>query len=112
MGKSIYDYVHSKIAQHLIEKFAKAGLIINAPTERTNLPLQGKTFVFTGALQSITRDEAEMKVRGLGGKASGSVSAKTDYVVVGADAGSKLKKAHGLGIKVLNEVDVKKLLGL
>lgn len=112
VGKSIFEYINSNFGKEIIEKLDKAGVKINIPAPRANLPLTGKTFVFTGALESITREEAEMKVRELGGKASGSVSAKTDYVVVGADAGSKLKKAQQLGAKVLSEAETKKLLGM
>ena len=77
------------------------------PVERSNdaadLPLNGKTFVLTGSLDSMTRDEAREQVEKAGGKVTGSVSAKTDYVVVGADPGSKLNKAQQLGIEVLDE---------
>ena len=68
------------------------------------------TFVFTGALTKFTREDAEEKVKSLGGKASGSVSAKTTYVVYGEDAGSKLKKAAALGVKTLTEVEFEKML--
>lgn len=66
-------------------------------------PLQGKTFVITGTLASLSRDEAHARILALGGKATGSVSKKTSYVVVGADAGSKATKAAQLGIPILNE---------
>ena len=65
--------------------------------------LNGKSFVFTGTLSSMTREKASEHVKALGGKVSGSVSAKTDYVVAGDSAGSKLKKAENLSIKILSE---------
>ncbi len=73
-------------------------------------PLAGKTFVLTGTLESLTRDEASDRLRALGAKVSGSVSKKTDYVVAGRDAGSKLDKAQELGVMVLDEAGLRALL--
>jgi len=77
---------------------------------RGKRPLEGKTFVFTGGLDSMSRDEAKEKVESLGAKATGSVSKKTDYVVVGADPGSKAQKAEKLGVTMLDEKEFLKLL--
>jgi len=66
--------------------------------------LNGKTFVLTGTLPSISREDAKQMIENLGGKVSGSVSKKTNFVVVGADAGSKLIKAQELGIQILDEI--------
>lgn len=73
-------------------------------------PISGKTFVLTGTLPSLTRDEAKEKIESLGGKVSGSVSKKTDYVVAGAEAGSKLVKAQELGVAILDEAGLMELL--
>ena len=74
-------------------------------------PLEGKTFVLTGRLASLSRDEAGDLIRGAGGTVSGSVSKKTDFVVAGDEAGSKLKKANDLGLKILEEKEFLKLVG-
>ena len=75
-------------------------------------PLEGKIFVFTGALSSFTRDEAEEFVERLGARAASSVSKKTDYVVAGENAGSKLEKANALGVPVLSEEAFKEWVGM
>jgi DNA ligase (NAD+) len=73
--------------------------------------LAGKTFVLTGTLPNYSRDEAKKKIEDAGGKVSGSVSKKTDYLVAGADPGSKLDKARELGVQVIDEDGLNELLG-
>jgi DNA ligase (NAD+) len=73
--------------------------------------LAGKTFVLTGTLVKYTRDEAKKMIEDAGGRVSGSVSKKTDYVVAGSDAGSKLDKAKELGVSVIEEKEMEKLVG-
>jgi DNA ligase (NAD+) len=74
--------------------------------------LAGKTFVLTGELESLTRDEAKQLIKDQGGKVTGSVSSKTDFVVVGASPGSKLADAQRFGVAQVGEDELKKLLGL
>ena len=71
----------------------------------------GKTFVLTGTLPTLTREEATAKIEALGGKVTGSVSKKTDFVLAGAEAGSKLDKAQELGVKILDEAEFLKMCG-
>ncbi len=80
-------------------------------TARSDSPISGKTVVFTGTLEHMTRSEAKAKAQSLGAKVAGSVSAKTDYVIVGTDAGSKADKAKELGIKMLSESEFLDLIG-
>jgi DNA ligase (NAD+) len=92
-----------------------AGIVPERPTPRAGGdaatgPLAGKTVVVTGAVEGFTREGAEEAVRGAGGKPAGSVSKKTDYVVAGEGAGSKLAKAQELGIPVLDAEGFRKLL--
>ena len=72
--------------------------------------LAGKTFVLTGTLPTLTRDEAKALIEARGGKVAGSVSKKTDYVVAGAEAGSKLDKARALGVSILDEIQFRELI--
>ena len=94
----------------LVEKLLAVGIEPQGVEPVGDGPLSGKTFVFTGTLETISRTDAEALVRKLGGKAAGSVSAKTDYVVAGPGAGSKLEKAQKLKLNVLDEAQFKALL--
>ncbi len=80
------------------------------PVAVVNSPIAGKTFVLTGTLPTLSRDEAKDMIEALGGKVAGSVSTKTDYVVAGAEAGSKLDKAQALGVSILDEMRFRELL--
>ncbi len=110
-AKSIYDWFRQKRNVKLVEKLEKVGVRIKRyKPQTTNYKLKGRTFVLTGGLETISRDEAKEKIRELGGEISESVSKKTDFVVVGKEPGSKYDKAKKLGIKIINEQKFLKIL--
>jgi DNA ligase (NAD+) len=94
----------------LVERLRAAGLQMKGVKKQRGTQLAGKTFVLTGTLEHLTRDEAKRRIEDAGGKVSGSVSKKTDYVVAGEEVGSKLDKARELGVPVITESDLSKLL--
>jgi DNA ligase (NAD+) len=113
VAESINNFFRQKQAVQLINELQKLKLNFNEPDQPkapANSPVAGKTFVFTGELESMPRSKAEEKVRGLGGEAGSSVTKKTAYVVVGKDPGSKADKAKKLGIPTLGESEFLKLL--
>lgn len=100
---NIRQWFGNEQSRDMIERLRKVGVNFTSKEQITDTRFAGMTFVLTGALSLFTRDEATAKIEALGGKASGSVSKKTTYVVAGENAGSKLKKANDLGIHVLSE---------
>jgi DNA ligase (NAD+) len=101
-AESIYSWFRSPQNRRLIEGLKKAGVVIIAPP-KIGKKLKGKIFVLTGTLQSLTRSEAEKKIRILGGHPASSVSKNTDFLVVGKEPGTKLEKAKKLGVKIIGE---------
>ena len=97
-----------------VPALAAAGLKMDAPIVSGEAPgpLAGKTFVLTGTLPALSREAATDAIESRGGKVTGSVSKKTDYVVAGVDPGSKLVKAQTLGVQILDEAAFRALLGL
>jgi DNA ligase (NAD+) len=110
VAASIREFFEDKRNQVLIKKLQEAGIRGLPPHKITASSLSGKTFVFTGGLTHISREAAKAQVMARGGKVSSSVSAKTDYVVAGADPGSKLAKAQELGVTILDEAAFEELL--
>lgn len=110
VAKSILAFFGEERNLKLIEKLIKGGVSYKAEKAVKGGPLEGKAFVFTGTLKDFSRDEAEKLVESLGGRATSSVSKKTDYVIAGEEAGSKLDKARELGVKVITEEDFKELI--
>lgn len=107
-GKSVYKWFRNKENIEILKKLEEYGVQIEKPKTIGN-KLSGQTFVVTGTLETMSRDEAEQKIRELGGKATSSVSASTSYLVVGENPGSKLQKAEKLGVKVISEKDLVKM---
>jgi DNA ligase (NAD+) len=113
VSKSIYEWWHDEHHEKLLTKMEANGLslkIVEPKIKIKDNPVFAKSFVLTGALSSLTRDEAKDKIRALGGKISESVSRLTDYVVAGDDPGSKYEKAKKLGVKILTETEFINLL--
>jgi len=112
VAKAITSWFAEKENKDLIRRLKKVVTMVAEKTSaQKHLPLAGKTFVLTGGMESMSRDEAKEKIRALGGDVSSSVSKNTNYVVAGTDAGSKLDKAQELGVQVLSEEEFLKLIG-
>jgi DNA ligase (NAD+) len=114
IAESVYQWFHIDANQKLIERLKAAGLqFVGEVIELTSLnqKLAGKSFVITGTLPTLKRDEAKELIQSHGGKVTDSVSKKTDYLVVGEDAGSKLEKAESLGVSQLSEAQLLELVG-
>ncbi len=109
VAMTVYEFFHDDRNRRLLEKLRKGG--VNFPDRKkvTRGKLSGLTFVLTGTLPSMSRDEARDRIKELGGKTSSSVSKNTDYLIAGSDPGSKQRKAEKLGVKVINEEEFLKL---
>ncbi len=110
IAESIVEFFSIAANRKLVERLRDAELRLTGKQKQRGTKLAGKTFVLTGTLAHFTRDEAKKMIEDAGGKVTGSVSKKTDYVVAGADAGSKLDKAKELGVAVIDEKEMEKLV--
>jgi len=111
IAESIVEFFADEHNRKLVSDLRKAGLTFTGQKKEKGTKLSGKTFVLTGTLARHTRDEAKKMIEDAGGRVSGSVSKKTDYVVAGSDAGSKLDKARELGVSVVGEEELEELVG-
>ena len=111
IAESIAEFFSIPANRKLVERLREAKLTLTCQKKQRGTKLAGKTFVLTGTLPRFTRDEAKKMIEDAGGKVTGSVSKKTDYVVAGSDAGSKLDKARELGVAVIDEKQMEELAG-
>lgn len=111
IAKDIYDFFRKPENISMINELKELGVEPLPPVQNVSDEFKGKTFVLTGTLQNMTRDEASEKIKQMGGKTSSSVSRNTSYVVVGENAGSKLEKAQKLGVIILTENDFLNMIG-
>ena len=103
MARSVVDFFSKDTTKYIVERLINAGVKTENEQKQIGSSFEGLTFVLTGALENMTRDEASDMIKARGGKTSSSVSKKTDYVLAGAEAGSKLTKAQALGVKIINK---------
>jgi DNA ligase (NAD+) len=110
IAESVADFFRTEENLRVIERLRSAGVAMFEEREEVEQTLEGKTFVLTGGLTSMTREEASAAIERLGGRSSGSVSKKTDYVIAGENPGSKLAKANELGVAVITEAELLEML--
>jgi DNA ligase (NAD+) len=107
---ALVEYFAREDTRELCARLEQAGVVTTALGEARGIALEGLTFVLTGTLPTMSRDEASARIKSAGGKVSGSVSKKTSFVVAGEEAGSKLTKAQELGIKIISEQELLEML--
>ena len=111
VAASVHDFFQNEQNRALLKRLAGLGLKMTAEKKQRTTQLEGLTFVLTGTFPTLSREEAKEKIEAAGGKVSGSVSKKTNYVVAGEEAGSKLAKAQELGVEIIDEAALLELLG-
>jgi DNA ligase (NAD+) len=110
VAASVHDFFQNEQNRALIKRLAELGLKMTAEKKQRTTQLEGLTFVLTGTFPTLSREEAKEKIEAAGGKVSGSVSKKTNYVVAGEEAGSKLAKAQELGIEIIDEAGLLEII--
>lgn len=111
VAAAVHEFFAEQSNRELIERLRAAGLTFNAERRKRTAKLEGLTFVLTGTLPTLTRDDAKDRIEASGGRVSGSVSKKTSYVVAGEEAGSKLDKARDLKVPIIGEAELLEMLG-
>jgi DNA ligase (NAD+) len=114
VAESVLDFFRSPVGKKILRRMKELGIQPNSEKvsakKATELSLSGKTFVLTGTLPSMRREEATEKIESLGGHVTGSVSKKTDYLLAGGEPGSKFEKAKELGVRIIDEEEFRKML--
>jgi DNA ligase (NAD+) len=110
IARAVREYFDRPTSATILDKLRRAGVRMSEERKKTTGPLSGKTFVITGTLEAMSREEATERIEALGGKVTSGLSKKTDYLVVGASPGTKLDKATKLGVKTIDEAALKELL--
>jgi DNA ligase (NAD+) len=112
LALSLKEFFENKTVRHIIDALISAGVnMVEPETQVKGVRLEDKVFVLTGELEKYTRNHASEIIKSLGGKVTSSISKKTDYLLIGANPGSKLKKVRELNIKIINEAEFEKLIG-
>jgi len=107
IAEAVASFFHNPSSTELLDRLGKAGLTLSEPTAVPGVgPLAGKSYVLTGTLPTLSRPEATGMIESAGGKVTGSISKKTDTLVAGDDAGSKLEKARALGVEIIDEAEL------
>jgi DNA ligase (NAD+) len=110
IAKSIAEFFAARSNRELVAKLEKFGLNLTGTKKERGTKLSGQTFVITGTLANYSREAAKQLIEDAGGKVAGSVSKKTNYLLAGSDAGSKLEKAKELGVPIIGEKDIEQLI--
>ena len=111
IANTVWEFFHNNANIELVDELLSLGVSPQGATEKSSNKLEGKTFVLTGTLSTMTRDEASEKIKMNGGKVSSSVSKKTSFVIAGENAGSKYEKAVNLGVIILTEQEFLSMIG-
>jgi DNA ligase (NAD+) len=111
VAAAVHEFFAEERNRKLVERLRAAGLTFTAEKRKRSAKLEGLTFVLTGTLPTLSRDDAKERIEASGGRVSGSVSKKTSYVVAGEEAGSKLDKARELKVPVIGEGELLEMLG-
>jgi len=111
VAQAIQEFFAEEKNRQLVEKLHQAGLTFSAEKKKKTTKLEGLTFVLTGTMAELSREDAKARIEAAGGRVSGSVSKKTNYLVAGEDAGSKLDKAKELKVPVIDQAKLLEMLG-